>query len=213
MVQLLETRGLGMLGRISTTLFLMSTPVIVNSALAQNLYYLPKTFDGRPQSTPFQQAKEKWDKLSESEASCIENALRRENTSIKNLMQKGVSPTDAKLSKIRSDCQTQADASAYEAETKKKISELTEKLAIAQVELQQLRAETERLKAKPVERVPLQSQKGKVDPVKLAAQHNSAKHFIYSFLAAIVSIFGILFLIGLFVPKEWDKKKTLEGSG
>ncbi len=211
-----------MFGRIFTTLFLMSTLISVNAAFAQGYVpnppdyvpsarnFVPYPYNERPRPTPFQQAKEKWEKLSESETSCINDALRWENTSIKNLMQKGIAPTDPKLTKIRSNCQTQMDATASaaasDAETKKQIAELNDQLRMAQTEIQRLRAETERLKSEAIERMRPQSQKGKLDTAKLVAQNNSSNSFIYTLIGVVTLILGILFLIGLFAPKAETKE-------
>jgi len=210
-----------MFGRVFTTLFLISTLISVNSAFAQgNLpnppVYVPSTrgfvpypFNERLRPTPFQLAKEKWEKLSENETSCINNALRWENTSIKNLMQKGIAPTDPKLAKIRSNCQTQIEAAAEsvpasDAETKKQIAELTDELRTAQAEIKRLRAETERWKGEAITRIRPQSQKERLDAVKSAAQ-NTSKNLIYTLIGVVSLILGILFLIGLFAPKEETK--------
>ncbi len=191
-----------MLGRLSIALFLLTALFIGNSARAQNPFYIP--FETRPRIIPSQQVKEQWEKLSERQTSCVENALQRENSSIKNMLQKNVAPTSPRISTILANCKAQEDAAsvaASHAESKKQIAELTEQLSAAANEIRRLKVEAEELRAKTMEPRLQKSQQEKRVPFAAPGPHKAATDFIYMLGGVVFFILGALFLIGLLAPK------------
>jgi len=194
-----------MLDRLSTVFLLLSTLVIANTALAQNPFYAP--FDARPRLIPSPQVKEQWERLSERENSCLEDALRRDNSSIKNMMQKNVAPTSPRLSNILSNCKAQEDAAAL-TDAKKQIAELTEQLSAARTEIRRLIAEANQLKVKASEHPQMQSKEIIRDRSSSPIPNNAGRDFIYTIGGVVFSVLGILFLIGLFAPKGRTSKNS-----
>jgi predicted phage tail protein len=189
-----------MLGRIVAVLAIIIAQSIVNTALAQSPGYLPSTIDRRAKPTPFQQVKDRWNALSEAEISCVESALRQQNTSIENLMQKGMAPTDPQLAKIRSDCRL------TDAEASKKIASLTEQLAAAETEINQLQAEVDRLHKDAQTRAQTRPLRGSIGPAAVAAQKDALHDSILRLIGVVVVVLGILCVMGFFAPEEFKQK-------
>jgi len=183
---------------------LMAAQAIAIAAWGQSPGYMPSTIDRRLKSPPSPQVKDKWNTLSETEISCIERALEQENTNVAALMQKGIIPSDPVLSKIRSDCRVELDASA--AADQKKIIALSEKLNAAQIEIRELRATIARLNARQASTRPTRGNGG---PAAAAVQRESSDDAIGRLAKWTIVILAFLALIGYFAPDRWKQKRML----
>ena len=76
-------------------------------AVAQNAREPIDIFGGMAPSAIIQAAQSEWRKLPEREITCVDQALRRENSSLRAILQQGVTPSDAEVSGVRSSCRNQ----------------------------------------------------------------------------------------------------------
>lgn len=179
--------------------------VSISAAHAQSSGYLPNSIDRRLRPTPFQAVKQKWDRLTEDEIVCIETALQQENTNIKTLMQRGVTPNDAVLAKVRTDCQSQK-ATAIVERAKQEIADLSQRLAGAQATIEKLQAEINQTKTTTAMLQPQSA--GRHGTAGREAQRNATYDAIKPIAGVVFGVLFILFLIGLFVPKDFGKEKS-----
>lgn len=177
------------------------------SAHAQSPGYMPNSIDRRLRPTPFQAVKEKWDRVSEDEIICIETALQQENTNIKTLMQRGIVPNDPVLAKVRADCQAQKASAIVDARAKQEIAELSQQLTGARAMIEQLQAEVDQLKSTSAT-AQSKSMKGGMSPAGREAQRKASYEAIKLIAEVVFGILFILFLIGLFVPKDFGREKS-----
>ncbi len=83
-----------------------STLALTEGASAQGVRNLFDYFRGNTAS-PGQANRPAWAKIPAKELDCIDEALRKEGASVKALRQRGVTPTDEHVAKLRSDCRKQ----------------------------------------------------------------------------------------------------------
>jgi hypothetical protein len=74
----------------------------VGPVLAQGASDFINIFGGFVQQAIIQASQAEWNKVPSGELACIEGALNEQGTSVENLVQRGVMPTDTRLSKLRS---------------------------------------------------------------------------------------------------------------
>jgi hypothetical protein len=77
-----------------------------SSGSAQTPNDFLRMFGGIVQQQIYKLADAEWRKLPPAEASCIDQALRREGSNTENMIQRGVLPSDPRLSPIRANCRT-----------------------------------------------------------------------------------------------------------
>jgi hypothetical protein len=77
------------------------------SAFAQNLNQFINIFQGVVQGAIVHEAQFQWRKLLPNETACIDQALHLERASIDDLINRGVMPSDPRLSQLRSNCHVQ----------------------------------------------------------------------------------------------------------
>ena len=80
--------------------------LISDTATAQNANSVINLFGGLMQSAMSQAARSAWEKIGREEASCVENSLRSQGTSLNALIQAGIGPTDQRVSELRATCRT-----------------------------------------------------------------------------------------------------------
>jgi hypothetical protein len=78
------------------------------SAVAQNVNDFLNFFGGIVQQALTQAAQSEWRKLPPNEIGCIDQALRQDGASVDDLINRGVMPSDSRLSQLRSNCRDQA---------------------------------------------------------------------------------------------------------
>jgi hypothetical protein len=80
--------------------------VSLSSGSAQTPNDFLRMFGGIVQQQIYKMADAEWRKLPPAEASCIDQALRRDGSNTENMIQRGVLPSDPRLSSIRANCRT-----------------------------------------------------------------------------------------------------------
>ena len=73
-------------------------------AVAQSANDLIRLFGGVMQNAIIQTALGEWRKVPESEALCVDQALRQRNSSLETAIRQGITPSDPRMSSIRSAC-------------------------------------------------------------------------------------------------------------
>ena len=81
--------------------------VLSTTAFAQNVNDFLSLFGGIVQQAVTQAAQSEWRKLPRNEIACIDQALRQDGASVDDLINRGVMPTDPRLSQLRSNCRDQ----------------------------------------------------------------------------------------------------------
>jgi uncharacterized protein len=81
--------------------------VLSTSAFAQNVNTFINIFQGVIQGAAIHEAQFQWRKLPPSEIACIDQALHLESATLDELINRGVMPSDPRLSQLRSNCHVQ----------------------------------------------------------------------------------------------------------
>ena len=92
---------------IKRLVFLCAFLILSTSAFAQNINDFINKFRGVAQQGMAQATQFEWRKLPPNELSCIDQSLRQQNNSIDALINRGVMPSDRRLSQLRSNCRGQ----------------------------------------------------------------------------------------------------------
>ena len=92
---------------IKRLVFLCAFLILSTSAFAQNINDFINKFRGVAQQGMAQATQFEWRKLPPNELSCIDQSLRQQNNSIDALINRGVMPSDLRLSQLRSNCRGQ----------------------------------------------------------------------------------------------------------
>jgi hypothetical protein len=87
-------------GIIAATLALFS----FDGALAQTASDPHRPFGRSPPADKVQAVHAEWRRLSQSEVNCVERSLRDQRSSVWNLIQRGIGPSDAAVAKVRAAC-------------------------------------------------------------------------------------------------------------
>ena len=80
--------------------------ILSTSAFAQNVNDLLSMFDGVMRQSMRQAALSEWRRLSPSEISCLDQRLQQQGGSVDTLINRGVPPSDPRLSQFRFACRT-----------------------------------------------------------------------------------------------------------
>ena len=90
--------------------------VLSTSAFAQNVNTFINIFQGVIQGAAIHEAQFQWKKLPPNEIACIDQALHLERASIDDLINRGVMPSDPRLSQLRSNCHVQVGQQSVQRE-------------------------------------------------------------------------------------------------
>jgi hypothetical protein len=91
-----------------TALILAAGSHVPNPALAQNPSDFMQMFGGVVQQATRQAAQIEWRRLPPPEVACLDQSLRRQGGSVNDLVNRGVLPSDPRLSQLRASCRGQA---------------------------------------------------------------------------------------------------------
>ena len=81
-------------------------------AYAQNANDLIRLFGGVMQNAIVQAALGEWKKIPESEAHCVDQALRQRGSSLESVLRQGITPSDTRIASVRSACRSITAAQA-----------------------------------------------------------------------------------------------------
>jgi hypothetical protein len=77
-----------------------------NSAFAQNANDIMNMFGGMMQSAIVQATQTEWNKLSQSELLCVDEALRQRGTDLQIAIRRGITPSDSRIADVRMACRS-----------------------------------------------------------------------------------------------------------
>lgn len=89
---------------ITTILVFLCIPPLALSAGAQNANDFMRMFGGIVQQAMIQAAYAEWRRLPPNELSCLDQGLHQQGASVDALANRGVMPSDPRLSQLRSNC-------------------------------------------------------------------------------------------------------------
>ena len=91
--------------------------VLSTSAFAQNVNTFINIFQGVIQRAVIHEAQFQWKKLPPNEIACIDQALHLEGATLNDLINRGVMPSDPRLSQLRSNCHVQVGQQSVQRES------------------------------------------------------------------------------------------------
>lgn len=102
---------------VLAAVFLAAGMLVPTAAFAQNVNEMLNMFRGAIQQGMRQAASSEWRKVPPTEIACIDQDLRQQGASVEILVNRGILPSDPRLSQLRSNCQSQGSQGVQQAAT------------------------------------------------------------------------------------------------